>query len=125
MRARRKATVRFTANFEANLDSIERFLAEADRPGAYAALLECIGSQVIATLERYPNIGRPFLDHPQGSAEARAALERLRRRLGGAMLREYLTGDYLILCSVQGMAVYLLSIRHHRQLSFDLGLHWR
>jgi hypothetical protein len=45
-------------------------------------------------------------------------------------LREYLHGDYLLLyavvdASAQAQAmVYLLSIRHHRQLSFDFARLW-
>jgi hypothetical protein len=41
-------------------------------------------------------------------------------------LREYLTGDYLILYadSEADATAYLLSIRHHRQMSFDFARHW-
>jgi len=45
-------------------------------------------------------------------------------------LREYLHGDYLMLCTVMEASagpkssVYLLSIRHHRQLSFDFARLW-
>jgi hypothetical protein len=41
-------------------------------------------------------------------------------------LREYLHGDYLILYVAMEAeaAVYLLSIRHHRQLSFDFARLW-
>lgn len=122
---RRKASVRFTANFEENLDAIELFLAEADQAAAFLTLLELLGSRVIPNLEKFPGIGRPFLEHRAGSAEGEFALSTLRRRLGGAALREYLTGDYLILYTTQDEMVHLLSIKHHRQLSFDLGIHWR
>ena len=41
-------------------------------------------------------------------------------------LREYLHGDYLMLYTVidETETVYLLSIRHHRQLSFDFAGLW-
>jgi hypothetical protein len=45
-------------------------------------------------------------------------------------LREYLHGDYLMLYTVMdaspetNASVYLLSIRHHRQLSFDFARLW-
>lgn len=43
--------------------------------------------------------------------------------LGAAeALRVYLHGDYLILYTAT--TVYLLSIRHHRQLSFDFARLW-
>jgi hypothetical protein len=51
-------------------------------------------------------------------------IERLKARIGRGEIREYLTGDYLILYALIGDAVYLLSIRHHRQLSFDIERFW-
>jgi hypothetical protein len=54
-----------------------------------------------------------------------AALAALRRQTGTMVLREYVTDDYLILYSSGDGDAYLLSIRHQRQLSFDLGAHWR
>ena len=41
-------------------------------------------------------------------------------------LREYLHGDYLMLYTAMDATatVYLLSIRHHRQLSFDFARLW-
>ena len=39
-------------------------------------------------------------------------------------LRQYLLGDYLILYTQAESTVYLLSIRHHRQLSFDFARLW-
>ena len=41
-------------------------------------------------------------------------------------LREYLHGDYLLLYAAMDAqkTVYLLSIRHHRQLSFDFARLW-
>ena len=41
-------------------------------------------------------------------------------------LREYLHGDYLLLYTATeaDATVYLLSIRHHRQLSFDFARLW-
>lgn len=125
MSGRRKASVRFTANFEKNLDAIELFLAAADQTTAFVKLLELLGSRVVPNLEKFPGIGRPFLEHCAGSVEGEFALFALRPRLGGAALREYLTGDYLILYAEQDKVVHLLSIKHHRQLSFDFGSHWR
>ncbi|MCL4724771.1 MAG: type II toxin-antitoxin system RelE/ParE family toxin [Rhodocyclaceae bacterium] len=39
-------------------------------------------------------------------------------------LREYHTGDYLILYALIRESAILLSIKHHRQLSFDREKHW-
>ena len=101
------------------------FLAEADQPAAFVKLLELLGTRVVPNLEKFPGIGRSFLEHRAGSVEGEFALSALRPRPGGAALREYLTGDYLILYAEQDAVVHLLSIKHHRQLSFDLETHWR
>jgi hypothetical protein len=39
-------------------------------------------------------------------------------------VREYVAGDYLNLYVVIERVVYLLSIKHHRQLSFDFDRFW-
>ena len=41
-----------------------------------------------------------------------------------AALREYILADYLLLYAQIGGIIYLLAIRHHRQLSFDFESHW-
>ena len=66
---------------------------------------------------------------PPQSAEALAQLAALPAGAPDA-LREYLHGDYLMLYTVVDASpkadatVYLLSIRHHRQLSFDFAKLW-
>lgn len=69
-------------------------------------------------------MGRPFLARQAQSMEAQAVIERSKTRTGRDEIREYLTDDYLILYALIGDAVYLLSIRHHRQLSFNLEEFW-
>lgn len=127
-----KAAVRFTANFEANLALIEAFWRERDAAQAYARLLEELEQTVIGHLERHPRLGRRFLARSPRSLEARTRVASLQRRLQGIDLRELLVGDYLILYGVveeagaerQPASVYLLAIRHHRQLSFDFDGFW-
>ena len=52
-------------------------------------------------------------------------VKRLRRRLEQADdLREFIADDYLILYLVRGERIIFLSIKHHRQLSFDLKRFW-
>ncbi len=87
------------------------------------------GMGAIAAHLRYiAGSGRPkaeYLDQPPQSAEA---LEQLAALPAGAAdrLREYLHGDYLILYTVAtpGHWVHLLSIRHHRELSFQFFQLW-
>ena len=116
--------VRLTANSERNLEGIETFLAEAEVPQAYDALLDQLLDQAIPNLENFPRIGFPFLDHPTRSVEAKLNLEAMQRLLGEGELREYLLADYLILYARYEEVIYLLSIRHHRQLSFDFDHLW-
>ena len=122
--AAKRCAVRVTANFEAHLDAVETFLAQADAPQVFAALLKDLAASVVPNLERFPEMGRPFLDRPAESAEARERIERLESALGRGGLREYLAGDFLILYAIRDRTVYLLSIKHHRQLSFEFSAHW-
>ena len=119
----KQVSVELTASFVERLNSIESFLAEADAPVAYDALLAALREQIIPNLRRFPRIGRRCLDRQPQSAEALGQLARLPRE-AVVELREYLAGDYLILYSLAGSTVYLLSIRHHRQLSFDFNRLW-
>ena len=115
--------VELTASFIERLESIESFLAEAGAPQAYDELLDGLRSTVIPNLRRFPRIGRRYLDQPPQSAEAMTQLAALPRGAADA-LREYLHGDYLILYTLTGSTVHLLSIRHHRQLSFAFAKLW-
>jgi len=117
--------VELTASFLERLEAIEAFLAEADAAFAFDRLLAELRATVIPNLRRFPRIGRRYLEQPPQSAEALAQLAALP---GGAAdrLREYLHGDFLILYTVAtpGRLVHLLSIRHHRELSFQFSGLW-
>ena len=121
--------VELTASFLQRLDAIEAFLLEAEAGFAFDDLLAEIRATVIPNLRRFPRIGRRYLANPPQSAEALAQLAALPAGAPDA-LREYLHGDYLMLYSVVDASahaqatVYLLSIRHHRQLSFDFATFW-
>ena len=123
--AERLRRVELTASFAARLDEIEAFLEEAGVSFAFDRLLEELRSTVIPNLQRFPRIGRRYLDQAPQSAEALALLAALPLGAPDA-LREYLHGDHLILYAITGdpETVYLLSIRHHRQLSFDFAKIW-
>jgi plasmid stabilization system protein ParE len=117
--------VELTASFLERLDAIEAFLVEADAGFAFDKLLGELRATVIPNLRSFPRIGRRYLANPPQSAEALAQLAALPAGAPDA-LREYLHGDYLMLYSVveEGATVVLLSIRHHRQLSFDFEKFW-
>ena len=121
--------VELTASFLERLESIEAFLLEADAGFAFDDLLAEIRATVIPNLRRFPRIGRRYLANPPQSTEAMALLAAMPAGAPDA-LREYLHGDYLLLYLVEDASpkteatVYLLTIRHHRQLSFDFTRLW-
>ena len=123
------AVVKIAANFERNLVEVERFLNAAQAPQAFDALLDELHDRVISNLERFPRMGRLFLNRAVGSVEATNALNELSSKLKILLaephgLREYVIDHYLVLYAQIGGTVYLLSIKHHRQLSFDFESHW-
>ncbi len=121
--------VELTASFLQRLDAIEAFLVKADAGFAFDDLLAELRATVIPNLRRFPRIGRRYLANPPQSAEGLAQLAALPAGAPDA-LREYPHGDYLMLYTVMDVSpktnasVYLLSIRHHRQLSFDFARLW-
>lgn len=117
--------VELTASSLVRLAAIEAFLTEADAAFAYDRLLDELRSTVIPNLLRFPRIGRRYLDQPPQSAEALTQLAALPPGVADR-LREYLHGDYLILYTLAapGHLVHLLSIRHHRELSFQFSGLW-
>ena len=121
--------VELTESFLERLESIEVFLLEAGAGFAFDDLLTGLRATVIPNLRRFPRMGRRYLANPPQSVEALAHLAALPAGAPDA-LREYLHGDYLLLYSVVDASaqdratVYLLSIRHHRQLSFDFARFW-
>ncbi len=121
----KKTFVKLTANFERNLENIEVFLKETNTKSAYQALLDEMLNTVIPNLEQFPCMGRLFMKRLAGSIEVINAMTVLQAKLGNGELREYLLSDYLVLYARYEEVVYLLSIKHHRQLSFDFVSHWR
>jgi len=122
------ATVKLTANFERNLLEMESFLVEAEAPHAFDSLLDELTDTVIPNLERFPGLGRLFLERPARSVEVANGIARLTTQLGSIAtdgeLREYVMTHYLVLYARVSDTVYLLSIRHQRQLSFDFQALW-
>ena len=73
-------------------------------------------------------MGRLFLEQPTRSIEVGNGRARLTRQLDALAkdgeLREYVLALYLVLYAWIKGTVYLLSIRHQRQLSFDFPALW-
>jgi plasmid stabilization system protein ParE len=123
-----KTTVKLTANFERSLDEIDAFLTEAEAPQAFDALLDELTDTVIPNLERFPAMGRSFLSRAIRSVETSNGIDTLQGKLAAigenAELREYVLEHYLMLYARVGSAIHLLSIRHHKQLSFNFQHLW-
>ena len=122
-------TVRLTAHFERDLDRIEAFLWDTEAYTAFDALLNELSDTVIPNLERFPHMGRVFFARPAHSVEVVNGIENLNAQFNsianeGDQLREYVLENYLLLYAKIDTVIYLLSIRHHRQLSFKLASHW-
>ncbi len=116
--------IRFTENFSANLDSIEAFWEENTFPRAFDHLLDELTQRALPHLTRHPLMGRRFMARRVHSVEAQAMHDALAQRLhrlsSEAAVREYVMDNYLILYLVLDQTLHLLSIRHHKQLAFDM-----
>lgn len=127
MASRKSVSVKFTANFESNLAEIEAYCALNQFPQGYDRLLNELGASVIPSIERFPDMGRSFVQRQPDTVEAITRLEKLNKRLAKldrtSEFREYVMDDYLILYLTLETAVYLLAIKHHKQLSFDFERH--
>lgn len=121
--------VKSTANFERNLEAVEHFLTATETPQAFDGLLDELLETVIPNLERFPEMGRPFLRQRIGSVEVTNAVAALKEKLAALTpetdaIREYVLTHYSLLYAVIGGTIYLLAIRHQRQLSCDFQGHW-
>lgn len=115
------SSVRISANFEQNLESIRCYYLEQDRPERFERLLDLLFDAIVPNLQSFPFVGRDFLKVIPGSLEGLRSLERLTDLLPErASLREYISEDFLVLYLVQDELVTLLAIKHHLQVSFDL-----
>jgi len=121
----RDSALRITRNFERNLDDIRAYHEERGTTAAFDALLDQLFDTVLPNLTSFPELGFDLLARRPGSLEGRAIGAALRRRMGtSASLRQYIAQDYLLLYARLDGQVVLLSIKHHRQLSYDLRGHW-
>jgi ParE toxin of type II toxin-antitoxin system, parDE len=124
MPVQRKAqtTVRFTANFEDNLAQIEVYWDDNRFPAGYDRLLAELADTTIPALEQHPRLGRPFLDRAPQTQQAKKKAQTLRKQLATLAvegeIREYVMTDYTMLYALIEQGIYLLAIKHHKQLGF-------
>jgi hypothetical protein len=121
----RARSVLVTANFDRNLAGIREFLSAAGASATFDELIKRLASEIIPNLQRFPELGTDFLARAPLSVDGQVLFEEVVKAGGaGSHVRHLIDGDYIILYLVKGDSLYLLSIKHHRQLSFDLGGHW-
>jgi len=113
-----------TRNFERNMDGIEQYLSEQGEHEYFRRLLNRLFDDVIPNLQAFPEIGRNFMATQPASVEGARLYRKIRDRIGATTIREYLFDQYLLLYMAKDNALYLLSIKHHAQLSFDLPAHY-
>ena len=126
--------VQYAANFEANLQEIEAFRTENEFSEGYDRLLDELLDTVVTNLERHPRMGGAFMSRQPESVEAQKPHEKLQAKMAAhdqlADMREYVMTDYLVLYAIleattsKPLAIYLVSIKHHKQLSFDFDRLW-
>ncbi len=120
--------IKLTDNFETNLEAIEIFWDECQFPPGYDRLLDELEQTIIPNLERFPMIGRPFISLQPDSVEAAHLQDKLHKKLADIGVdndvRQYTIENYLVLYAIIHDVIYLLSIKHNKQLSFDFTHLW-
>jgi len=125
MAATKRIQVRVTDNLLANLDELGEFLLQVTpeaAPQLYQRLREEL-DEMLTLLEALPGIGRParFLRARSiQSRERTARAMRLAQSLGLSDLREYVLKEHLVLYASSDAEVFLLAVRHQRQLEYRL-----
>ena len=118
-----------TDNYRGNLDSIEAYWEACLFPAGIGRLLTELAATALVNLPNHPRMGRHFLQRQSRSADAVARIQKINALLrtldtdtARAEVREYVMTDYLLLVALVGEVIYLLAIKHHKQLSFDVDL---
>lgn len=110
--------VEYSALFDVHLQRIAAFCTVHEAPAAYRSLLDDVDTVIIPNLERFPHIGRPYLETTMESTEALMAVAKLPRN-AGILLRKYVHDDYVILYILGDDVLHLVAIRHHKETSFS------
>jgi hypothetical protein len=119
------ATVSAAPNFATCLEAVRVFMLEQDADAANGRFsqLKADLREMKTLLAWSPSGGRParFLQPNSAQASLRmAAVQRLAQSAGLPNLREYVVGTHVILYAHSSSEVVLLSIKHHRQLTYNL-----
>lgn len=119
-----RITVRLTPNFEDNLARIEAYWDDNQFSAGYDRLLAELTDTTLPTLEQHPRLGRPFFDRASQTEQAKKKAQALKKQLmalaADGELREFVMTDYTVLHALVTGSIYLLAIKHHKQLRFQL-----
>jgi hypothetical protein len=110
--------VRYSESYVVRMAQIAAFFKEVDASPVYRRLLDDISGLVIPNLKAFPLLGKPYLEGPVQSTEALMATAKLPRN-SGQILRKYVHDDFVILYAALPDAIHLISIRHHRESTFN------
>ncbi len=118
-------TVRFAANFEDHLAQIEAYWDDNLFPAGYDRLLSELIDTTVPTLEQHQRLGRPFFNRTAQTQQAKTKELALSKKLAALAvdgeIREYVMADYTVLYALIAQSIYLLAIKHHKQLGFDVA----
>lgn len=117
------AQVSAAPHFATSLQAVYAFMLEQDATSAPVRLAQLKRDlrEMRTLLAWSPASGRParFLRPNSAQASLRlAAVQRLAQTAGLPHLREYVIGSYVVLYAHSDSEVVLLSLKHHRQLTY-------
>lgn len=123
--AKRRVSAQVSAapHFADSLLAVHAFMMEQDAASAPARLVQIKRDlrEMKTLLAWSPASGRParFLRPNSAQASLRlAAVQQLAQSAGLPHLREYVIGSYVVLYAHSDTEVVLLSLKHHRQLTY-------
>ena len=123
VKRRVSAQVGAAPHFAASLQAVYAFMVAQDAASAPARLAQFKRDlrEMKTLLAWSPASGRParFLRPNTAQASLRlAAVQQLAQSAGLPHLREYVIGSYVVLYAHSDTEVVLLSLKHHRQLTY-------
>ena len=114
--------VHVTPNFEDNLAQIEVYWDDNQFSAGYDRLLSELLETTVPMLGQYPRLGRPFFSRAAQTQQAKTKELALRKKLTALAedgeIREYVMTNYTVLYALIAQDIYLLAIKHHKQLAF-------
>ena len=101
-----------TANFWRNVEGLRSFRTQ--HPSGFEHAIGKLQDDVLPLLRQHPSVGRLY-------GPGRPIIEKVVSRLGEGVLREALIDEYVMLYLVGTKQIFLLSLRHGRELTYDFG----